>query len=80
MHETFMPPPKRDALESRAEPPRAAPPRRPWLTAAIWTALVLAALCFGLLVLVDRAYGWPAYAAIAVASLCTALRARLQRR
>jgi hypothetical protein len=77
MHETFRPPPKRDALESRVEPPP--PPRRPWLTAAIWTALVLAGLCFGLLVLVDRAYGWPAYAAIAVASLCTALRARIRR-
>ena len=79
MHETFRPPPKRDVLEHGPEP--AEPPRRgrPWLTAVIWTAIALAGLCFGLLVLVDRAYGWPAYAALAAASLGTVARARGRR-
>ena len=79
MHETFMPPPKRDVLEpdhEPAEPPRAG---RRWLTVAIWTALALAGFCFALLALVDRAYGWPAYAAVATASVCTVIRAHVVR-
>jgi hypothetical protein len=79
MHETFMPPPKPDVLEPHAEPNDAPPVGQRWLTAAIWTALALAGLCFALLVLVDRAYGWPAYAAVFTASVCTVVRARASR-
>ena len=39
-------------------------------------ALALAGLCFALLVLVDRRYGWPAYAALFTAAVFTVLRDR----
>jgi hypothetical protein len=76
MHETFMPPPKPDELEPPARAADSLDARR-CLSAAIATALALAGLCFTLLVLVDRRYGWPAYAALFSASVFTLLRDRV---
>lgn len=76
MHETFMAPPKQDALERPA--PAAGPSdARRWLSVAIATTLAFAGLCFALLLLVDRRCGWPAYAALFSASVFTVLRDRL---
>ncbi len=69
-----MPPPKPDALDRTA--PAGHSDARRWLSAAIATALALAGLCFALLVLVDRRYGWPAYAALCTAAVFTVLRDR----
>lgn len=74
MHDGFMPPPKPDLLELRADSP---PDVRRWLTAAIWMTLVLAGVCFACLLLVDRSYGWPAYAGVFAASVFTVIRDRV---
>jgi hypothetical protein len=73
MHERFMPPPKPDALVRPAPAADRSDARR-WLSAAIATTLALASLCFTLLLLVDRRYGWPAYATLFTASMFTLIR------
>ena len=74
---SFIPPPKPDVLAPPVEQQR---PDRPdpvrWLSVAIWTALVSAGVCFALMLLVDRSFGWSAYTSVFMAALFTVVRAR----
>ena len=65
-------------MRSNGRLPRpAGPDARRWLSIAIAMTVALAGLCFALLLLVDRRYGWPAYAALFSASVFTVLRDRV---
>jgi hypothetical protein len=73
---SFIPPPKPDVLAPPVEqqPDRPDPVR--WITVAVWTALVSAGVCFALMLLVDRSFGWSAYTSVFMAALFTVIRAR----
>jgi hypothetical protein len=74
---SFIPPPKPDVRAPNVIPEeRARPDATRWLTAAIWTAVASAAICFVLMLTVDRSFGWPAYTSVFTAALFTVIRAR----
>jgi hypothetical protein len=74
---SFIPPPKPDVVASPAiEEQQQHPDPVRWLTAAIGTAVVWAVICFALMFLVDRSFGWPAYTSVFMAALFTVIRAR----